>query len=386
VSKKKKGQLKDIPKEALEKAKELLSYLDEREQGIDISDPHVAIAFLELIPKDSKAVPYILEIKKRFKDKGVNKAVRRALFRLKQKGISVEDSEKRDERPIIIKEAPKDSVLISPVDFFGQRGIFLELSMGLGNYAIGMGIIGVESGIINFFYSEYKRKDKKRAKEIFLDHFKENIEIPLSYGVYLLERAYEKSSKTLTDAIRDYTQIRPILLEREPPLKRSPIYELYNENEVSEHLITYSSMERLLSHELMLSWLISPEEIEPYLEKIKEAEEGIIVLSEAQKAERIDDIKRRSITELFNSKRRSILKTALEDMAYYLYLRGEEHLSKLAFGASLTLRGDQRESLYMINPFLEALFEKSIEYYEALKSIDQKEPLIYQPEDFDFIT
>jgi len=114
----------------------------------------------------------------------------------------------------------------------------------------------------------------------------------------------------------------------------------------------------LLKADVFSSWRIGEEEIRPYADEIREAEESKILLHPSQKEIRIQGIYQKALTELFSGERRFLYQRRLEEMAYVLFKLGKGEEANI----SLSVAMDLEKPLNPIqpSPFLFQLVTKSI--------------------------
>lgn len=103
----------------------------------------------------------------------------------------------------------------------------------------------------------------------------------------------------------------------------------------------------------------------PLAEEIRKVEESPILVSETQRVERIDEITRKAIGEIFPPEKRSQLKERLEEMAYFFFESEERELARLSLVAASTI--EEKDSMLQVDPFLEAIVKRSLDYYEAME-------------------
>jgi hypothetical protein len=127
---------------------------------------------------------------------------------------------------------------------------------------------------------------------------------------------------------------------------------------VTADMLTPTQLERLLQHDLMISWTLDPETLRPLSEEIARAQESPIFISEGQRREHISKIKEEGLLKLFGEKDRMIFRTRLEEMAFVFFKIGEETLARLCLAAALSLEG--KAPLLKVNPFLNALIDRSL--------------------------
>jgi hypothetical protein len=307
---------------------------------------------------DEPRTPDLLcEIRKAFPQKTVQKAVRKVFFRLKQRGFSVPDSEP-DKAPGLAVAKEQPSSYVGPIDGAGNRPLLIVLPQRASGVDLAMGAINDEQGIIEFIYGRYSRKRMKEVKDLFFSRVSHMVETTLSHAATVLEHAYLKEQGKPSAPAGEYLRLRPWLLKNAELLDRPAVSDFVPLNHVTADMLTQTQLERLLQHELMMSWAIDPEKLRPLSEEIVRAEESPIFISEGQRREHIRKIKEDGITKLLGEKDRMTFRRRLEEMAFVFFKIGEEILARLCLAAALSL--EEKAPLLNINPFLNALADRSL--------------------------
>jgi hypothetical protein len=323
-----------------------------------IPDPQMAEALAENLPLDDPEAPNLLsEIGKAFPQKNVQGAVRKAHFKLKQRGIPVLDREP-EKAPALAVAREKPSAYLGPIDGAGNRPLFIILPQRALGVDLAMGMVSDERGIIEFIYGRYGRKRMKEVKDLFFSRLPHMVETSLSHAATVLEHAYRKEEGKPSASAHEYLRFRPWLLENVELLDRPAVADFIPLNSVTADMLTQTQIERLLHHELMNSWAVDPEKLRPLSEEIAKAEESPIFISEVQRREHINKIKEEGIKKLLREKDRSIFKTRLEEMAFVFFKMGEETLARLCLAAALSI--EEKTSLFKVNPFLNALVDRRL--------------------------
>lgn len=329
-----------------------------------ILSPRMAQAFVERLPLMAPEVgPLVLAVRGAFPEKPVRKAVQKMIFRLKQRGVSTPEEEPPGSPGPVIKvmEQPQPSAFAGHIDGYGSRPIFIEAPQMPAGVDLAMGMVNDEQGLVEFVYGRYSRKRVKEIRQIFFQSVTPLVETTLGHAAAILERAYAAGEKTPNSAVEAYLKFRPWLLDHVSILERLAVSDLLAPGAASSEALTASRIKRLLDHALMASWIIPPEEIEPLVAEIIQAEESPILVSEPQRAERVSEIKEAAIARLFPEKKRLVLKYRLEEMAYVFIKLGQEPYADLSMAAALSL--EEKDSLLKINPFLLEMMEKSLAFY-----------------------
>jgi hypothetical protein len=325
--------------------------------------PQLAAALVENLPLDSARTPELLaSIAKSFQQKEVKKAIRRILFKLKQRGFALPDVD-LEEPPAFHPrrvQQEKPEAYVGPIDGTGSRPVLIaipQLPQGIG---LGVGVISEEKGILEYAFGRYSKKQAKEMQALFFEKLSFMVETSLSHATALLEEAHglrvEKG-----EASGDYNQIREWLLEHVPPLGNPPVYETLSAESISREVLTDSQIQKLLAHPLLAGWIAQPDKLKSVADEVADAERSPILLSGMQKVERINQIKETSIRQLFPEKQRTLMKKRLEETAYLFLKLGEEHLARICLRCALSFL--ERDSLLKVNAFLKAVLEKSLFLY-----------------------
>src|SRR3990172_8090763 len=307
-----------------------------------------------------------------FEEKKVRKIIKRSLYRLKSKGIAIEESPSDKGNPVLHPfqtESPKGYG--SPIDSFGQRLFVLVIPHTGRGWAVLQGVVSDTKGIVGFSGEEMTRKGFRS----FLQEVQEKNPFPLvevepSYVAFLLEQAHrlslQKGSPPSQDFLRSKNEMEPIKKEYERPL----IYSHLQVKEVKENERILRGSGDLFKSDLFASWGIPEGEIRPYVDAVWEAEESKIVLSQAQKEARFQEIYQRALSDLFPEDKRVLYKKRLEEMAYVLFQLKREEQARMSLAAAMDL--EKPLNPFQPSPFLFQLIVRSIftllaEAYEKKK-------------------
>ena len=330
-----------------------------------VPDSACAQVLIDRLPlNDESPIPLLLALRVGFKDKGVGKAIKRALFKLKRSGVSTEEfyTEEGDSSTVL-KPTPKEPprCYVGAVDGAGLRVIVIIVHRGGKGLDTGLGVISDEQGIQEFFYRNLSKKSAKEMKENFSRETGPLVETSLSHAATILEEAYQRHLTLKSDVPADYLELRPWLLKNAPVLARPVVYDCIPETSISDTILTDSQLMELFDHELMEFWLIEIETLRPFMEDMFKVEESPIVLTETQKSDRITEIKEKCMNEIFSPERRELLKRRLEEMGYIFFKLGQEETAGLALAAAHA--ADQESTILKANPVIETLLERSLAFY-----------------------
>lgn len=333
--------------------------------------PALAERLVESLPPQSPGTPELLaEIGKAFPQKAVQKAVKKKRFQLKQRGISVAEPEP-SQGPAFSLTTEEPEAYIGPIDGAGNRPILMVIPQRTSGVDLAMGVISDENGILEFLYGRYSRKKMKELKEVLFAKVPHMVEASLAHVTTVLENAYSLEKENPGESAGEYLNFRPWLLQNTQLLDRSPVSDCIAFDSITPGMLTQTQVQRLLSHELMLSWAAAPERLAILMEEITRAEESPIFISEAQRREHIMKIKEQGIAKIFDDKERRILRERLQETAYVFFKIGDEPLARICLTASLCI--GQKDSILKVNPLLSALVDRSL---AQIPKPDRSSPLI----------
>jgi hypothetical protein len=350
-----------------------LSQVDPSRLAEQAPGPYFAEALVERLPVTDPQTPRILlGLRSSFAERSVHKAIRKAAFRLKQKGIVLPEEENAGTPVFKAGEVGESAVsaYLGPIDGTGSRPVFISVPQMPAGVDVALGVVNDEEGIIEFSFTRHSKKRMREIKELFFSKLPHMVETSLSHAADALERVYQAKGPGVSDSARAYLHFRSWLLDHTSRIERPVVHHFLPPQTVSSGLLTESQLQRLFGHLLMASWIIDLKSLRPLIEEIRKAEESRIFISEGQRLEHIHRIKHEGVTKLFSEARRLGIKYRLEEMAYVFFKSTEENLARLCLAAAFSLA--EKESPIRVNPFLKALIERSLAYYlESSKSSEK---------------
>ncbi len=293
-------------------------------------------------------------------DKKIRKIIKRSLYRLKSRGIPVEEVLPRKEESVFKPFQPDPPRGYGgPFDFLGQRFLMLIVPHTGRGVTVMQGILSDTEGLIDFSGWEMSRK---KFKDFFEEVQKGSpfplIEMEPSYVGWLFVQAGQQNLDQGSTPPQDFRQLKKEIEKIKKDYEKAPIYSWIQKDEVEEDSRFIEKAGDLFKMDLFLSWRMDEEEIRPYADEVREAEESKLILNQAQKETRFQEIYQRGLLELFPEEKRLLYSRRMEEMAYYLLKLGKEEEAKI----SLAVAMDLKKPLNVIrpNPFLFHLVVKSI--------------------------
>ena len=293
-------------------------------------------------------------------EKRVRKNIKRSLYRLKSKGIAVEEIPPRREESILRPlqaEPPKG--FGGGFDFLGQRFLLLVVPHAGRGWTVMQGVISDTEGLIDFSGEEMTRKGFKeffkgvQAKSPF-----PLVEMEASYVGFLFLQAYQHSLEKKGPVPQAYLRLKGEIEGVKKDYERPLIHSFLQADATADDERMLRRGGDLLKANLFDSWRIAEDPIRPYADEVWEAEESKIVLNQTQKEARFQVIYQKALSELFSGERRLLYKRRLEEMAYLLYKLGREEEARISLAVAIDL--EKPLNLIQPNPFLFQLVTKSI--------------------------
>ncbi|MBI4795287.1 MAG: hypothetical protein HY790_05535 [Deltaproteobacteria bacterium] len=319
-------------------------------------------------------------------DKPRRKALKRALHLLKTRGVPVPEDLLPREEAASLRAPGRGPALayVSQVLGNGERYVILEGPKEVlgGNFLVSL--VSDQEGIQECHLLSIK----SRQRQEFWDHFRQQglAELatpPPAYAVRLLEEA--DSLKPDAEGSSRYRSLKQKIWQEWGRPEDAPDLEALlpplNPGEQSRLL---DQSRDLALNPLFHSWLPGPEELTPWLQKLREVQESPLILSDQQRQARVGDVVDEAVLSLYPPEARERWRGRLLAMAYFLDLRGPGPEARLAQAAAQDLAGAPRGPLAGENPFLKALvweaLKMALEFLEQTqKEAASSSPLLAPP-------
>jgi hypothetical protein len=320
--------------------------------------PHVTIG---------KVLQKMLEIPN---EKKVQKIIKRSLYRLKNKGILIEEAPSKKEESILrpLQVEPSKG-FVNGYDFSWNRFLLLQIPHSGRRLTVLHGLVNDEKGLLDFSGGEMSRREFRGFfEEVQKVSPTPMVETEASYIGFLFARAYQLTLEKGGTPPQGYLQIKNEVEKIKKDYKRPLIYSYLHVDEIEGDDRILGRGADLLKEDLFYIWRIDRDQIQPYADEVREAEESKIVLHQAQKEARFQGIYQRALSELFSGERRLLYKQRLEEMAYLLLKLGRKEETKVSLAVAIDL--EKPLNLIQPNPFLFQLVIKSI--FAVLAEADEK--------------
>jgi hypothetical protein len=325
-------------------------------------DPETDKKIAELLASipDAKIAKLLQRMLGLFKEKKIQKTIKRSLYQLKSRGITIEEVSIVDGRPILYPlkaEPPKGHA--SAIDFLGNRLLLLVIPRVARGLTVMQGVISDTKGLVDFSGEEMKRKEFIG----FFEKVQENTPFPFvemepSYVAFLYAQAYRLTLERRMTPPQDYLLLKSEIDRIKKEYGKALVYSYLQADKIVGDDWLSKRAEGLLKNDLFLGWRIEKDQIQPYADAVGEAEESKIVLNQAQKEARFQEIYLKALSELFSEKSRFLYRQRLEEMAYVLFKLGKNEEAEISLAAAMDL--EKPLNPIQPNPFLYQLVIQSI--------------------------
>lgn len=312
--------------------------------------------------------------------KEVQKAARRALYRLKTMGVDTDSVRVGEPRKSVL-EVPKLPIVIalaSQIDFAGNRALYLARRRPFSGLVLVSLIINDQHGVLDCNAFPVTKKELTRiVGDIQADDRLTHVELPPTYAQQLVEESYRRNLSTGTPVPQDFQGLHDLIGMPDTPWEQGPIYHVINPEEIRGQPAWLSLPGQLLDVKELQGWHVPPEAVQKYREEARRTAESPIIVSPALQQERLEAVQKRVLREMFDPDTCTRYRTRLEEMAYLLWQTKRPDEAKRAFASALALQGEGVDPAE--HPFLRALFTRSVEMAEALEQQDTSRVTVATP-------
>ena len=324
---------------------------------------------------DPAAAAALLRMERGAQDKDLKKEIRRSLFKLSQKGLTIPEDKRVEEKSLtpLLSRSPEIEAYMSPVDGAGGRLVWIvKPQAGHGLQTI-QAMVNDREGLQRIGGTQIRRKElRNMAQEIKKQHGITMVSVPWEYADMMLYEGFEKAKSGGRSGLENFHQLRSIVNAAKPKAQDHPVYQRLNSAEVREGAWRELSR-RLLDEPEFRFWILDAGWAEPFFGQLEEAQTSRLVLNPMQKEERMAGIVRDAVKTLCTGETGKIMQRRMEDMAFYFVAAGRTEMAKLALAVAQQIKEGDPGPLDI--SFLTGLVQKSFAVYlSEQKSKAEEEP------------
>ncbi|MGE5306900.1 MAG: hypothetical protein ACM3TN_26645 [Alphaproteobacteria bacterium] len=345
------------------------------------TDVDLAVVFALGKIAEPAAVNALTAIEKTATAREVKKEIRRSLFKLSQRGLTIPRGPESAAVPAtpVLTSPPGLEAYMSSVDGSGGRLIWIakpQINRGLQTM---QAMVNDREGLQRVGGAQVPRKELRRmAEEIKTQHNITMISVPWEYADAVIYDAYEKAKASGRGGLDHFHELRAIINPDKPTRQEHPVYRKLDAGSAREGAWRELSR-RLLDEPELQYWILDPGWIEPFLAQLQEAQTSRLVLNPIQKEERLAGIVRDAVKTICSGETGPIVQRRLEDMALYFNETGRPDQARLALAVALQV-GEGGPGPLDVS-FLTGLAQKSIAFYLSQEKTraEEEASLIVKP-------
>lgn len=342
----------------------------------------LAVVFVLGKISEAAALDTLGEIDRRTSDKDVRKEIKRALFKLSQKGFTApeEKSEATKAAAPLFGAEPEIEAYMSAVDGGGGRLVWIAKPQPSHGLQVIQAMLHDREGLLRFGGMHMRRKElRKMADEIKQQHDVSMIAIPWQFADQMIYEGYEKARARGQNGLENFHEIRSVLATGKPKETTHPIYRKLDAEQVRDGAWREQSR-RLLDEPELRYWILTDDWVQAFLPLLQEAQTSRLVLNPLQKEERFNAIVRDAVKTLCTGDNGQAFKRRMEDMALYFLETKRADQAKLALAVALQVGEGDPGPLDV--SFLTGLMQKSFAFFmsqEKAKKEEEQSSLIIKP-------
>jgi len=331
---------------------------------------------------DAASLDALIEIDRRVSDKEVKKEIKRALFKLSQKGFAAPEQEAEASKPAapLFGADREIEAYMSAVDGGGGRLIWIAKPQPSHGLQVIQAMLHDRDGLLRFGGMHMKRKElRKMADEIKQQHNIAMIPVPWEFADQIIYEGYERAKDRGQSGLENFHEVRSILSSGKPKEVTHPIYRKLNAEQVRDGAWREQSR-RLLDEPELRYWILTDEWVHAFLPQLQEAQTSRLVLNPLQKEERFNAIVRDAVKTLCSGENGRAFKRRMEDMALYFLETQRADQAKLSLAVALQVGEGDPGPLDV--SFLTGLMQKNFAFFmsqEKAKKEEEQEALIIKP-------
>jgi hypothetical protein len=311
-------------------------------------------------------------------ERAVRKAIRRALYLHRQRGIAVPAAP--------TPPAPRRAVGVEPEGFVtafggdGDRILWLVKALAEGGSLLVYAHIHDQRGLLDLSAGELGRKKLRELRQ----HLEEGSAMRLVAADWRVIDALllEAEARTTGEVpARSYRKLRARITSEPPAEPAEPVSLRVSPPAGDEIPTLVAGSAALLAEPELATWIPSLDQLAPFVEELGAARESPLVLSRGAQEERVREVVRRAVATLAPV---DVLVRRLEGTAYILAETGRAALARqaLAVAAELRARPAHAADVPLVVAFVERPLGHLLAETSQRREEEQRGSLVMTPGQF----
>jgi len=297
--------------------------------------PVVALAGAAGAIAEPEAAELLLEMERSVAG-AQRREIRRALFRLRQKGVVVEKAAGLSSVASAGAEVNVQlSAWISQIDPQGEQLVWMAKGRATGGMACMWGAASESEGL-TLIRAEHQSRREMREQLAMLNRAMPEPMVESDWGLadFLLADAYRRTPEDKRGQVGNYLALRAELIESSPPVQfEHPIHA-----EFAASLAQEPDARLLEQHPELMGFLLPKEAMASFVAEVEEIRQSPLVLNRFQQQERIEVVVTNALASLSAGEPHRRLLCRLENLAYRQARRGEQASATTVASAAARLR------------------------------------------------
>ena len=260
--------------------------------------------------------------------------IRRALFRLRQRGIQPEQRTAPAALAPIVEAAAGLSALLSPIDAEGVSIAWLMKARAGGGLKRLWGLVSESEGLVGATLETLSRKELRQERiEIERRAGAKLIDADWRLADFILCDAYRRTPEARRGKVGNFLALRTEIVAASPPAEFvHPIYAEFPETASAD-----PSVELMKAPEIA-AFKFPAAVVKPFADEASSLRQSVIVLSPVQQEERVNAVVERALGELIVGDNAYRLRRRFEDTAYSFARTGRREQAGWAAAAAAKIR------------------------------------------------
>lgn len=305
-----------------------------------------------------ESVAMLVKLLAETSEKSLQKAIKKALHRLRSKGLEVDDEMHRSHAAVVgAANLQLEKCLATHIDPEGNRVLWMIRTKPFGGYNIAYLVLNYGTGIQHAMALQATKRELPELLEKAQEQVR-LIELDPAYCQYQVAIAQQMNFDTRTPVPEQFFALQDIIGETTETFDQALIYRVLSESDFEEMRAYTNHADDLLGLPELAGWTLPMSVVNKYADMMREIDESQIVVSEALKNERKSEIFAQASQEVLGEDTCRIMRLRLEETAYYLLQteRRRESLWALAVAESLQQPLPDNQP----HQFIQALLERSL--------------------------
>jgi hypothetical protein len=310
--------------------------------------------------RSREAADALQEIATAAASRPVQKAARRATYRLSSQGFRSEARAVVARTSVGGKSGTLYRTVASTYDGSGNRALWLGVERPLGGiYLIAM-TINDRRGLTECSGIDTTRKRFAEREAEMREHDKLPwIELPIEYARQLVQEAIETTREGGSAVPPTSAVWTDLVGEPAEPFQQALVYKEISAIEVRLHPTLENETPRLFEQPEVAGWFFFPDEVQKWVKQLADTGVSRLLVTPETEEQRVDRLIREAARELLTKPVRRALRRRLDETAY-VFLRTDRLAdARRAVAAAATI--EEERPLRPPHPFLRVLIGRSFE-------------------------